>query len=158
MFKNRRVKSVKTELVKKAREAITKLSEGTSFSDVAKEYSDDTLTSSNGGSMGTFNTLELDNVTKQEFQKLEVGSYSTEPIETEYGYEIFLKESEKEKPSLDEVKTKILEVLRNEKLTTDATLQYKGIEELRNKYGFKINDEDLQVYYENTMNNLLSSK
>jgi len=151
-------RTLKEDALKKAKEAITKLDEGTSFSDVAKEYSDDTLTSKNGGSMGTFNTLELDNVTKQEFQKLEVGSYSTEPVETEYGYEIFFKESEKEKASKEEVKSKILEVLRNEKLTTDATLQYKGIEELRKEYGFKINDEDLQVYYENTMNNLLSSK
>ena len=114
-------------------------------------------TKNNGGSMGTFNTLELDDVTRQEFTKLEVGKYSTTPVETEYGYEIFLKVKENEKPNLESVKTKIIEKITSEKLTTDSKLQYKGLIELRKKYGFKIEDSDMQVYYENTINNQLKS-
>ena len=151
-------RTAKDEALKKAGEAIQKLKDGTTFKDVAKEYSSDAATKDNGGKMGTFNPLELDDVTRQEYTRLEVGAYSNEAVETEYGYEIFFKESEKEKPSLDEVKTKIIETLSDEKLSTDNTLQYKGIEAIREKYGFSIQDEDLEIYYENTMNNLQSGE
>ena len=151
-------RTAKDDALKKAKEAITKLDEGKSFSDVAKEYSNDDATKDNGGKMGTFSLLDLDDVTRQEYTKIEVGFYSTTPIETEYGYEIFFKEAEKEKAKLEEVKSKIIEILSNEKLTADNKLQYKGIEAMREKYGFAITDEDLEVYYENTMNNLLSGE
>ena len=151
-------RTAKDDALKKAKEAITKLDEGKSFSDVAKEYSNDDATKDNGGKMGTFSLLDLDDVTRQEYTKIEVGFYSTTPIETEYGYEIFFKEAEKEQPKLEEVKSKIIEILSNEKLTADNKLQYKGIEAMREKYGFAITDEDLEVYYENTMNNLLSGE
>ena len=151
-------RTAKEEALKKANEAIDKLKNGTSFAEVAKEYSNDSATKDNGGSMGTFNTLELDDVTRQEFTKLETGKYSETPIETEYGYEIFLKEKVADKPKLESVKSKIIEKLSNEKLTSDSKLQYKGLTALREKYGFDIKDEDLKVYYENTINNLLKSE
>ena len=151
-------RTAKEEALKKANEALEKLNNGTSFAEVAKEYSTDDATNQNGGSMGTFNSLDLDDVTRQAFQKLEVGSYSTEALETEYGYEILLKEAEKEKASLEEVKDKIIKILSDEKLNEESKLQYKALESIRLEYGFKINDEDLDVYYENTMNNLLKSE
>lgn len=151
-------RTVKEEALKKAKEAINKLNEGKSFDEVCKEYSDDDATKNMGGLMGFINTLNLDDVSRQELTKLEVGKYSTEALETEYGYEIFMKVSEKDKPKLEDVKTHIIETLADEKLTKDSKLQYKGLEYIRDKYGFSIKDEDLQVYYENTMNNLLNSK
>lgn len=151
-------RTTKEEALKKAQEAIQKLKDGTSFQDVAKEYSTDTATNTNGGKMGVINLLDTDDVTRQEVTKLKVGSYSTEPIETEYGYEIFYKEKEDTKPALEDVKSKIIKIMSNEKLTASETLQYKGIQALREKYGFKIKDDDLAVYYENTMNNLLSGE
>ena len=48
--------------------------------------------------------------------------------------------------------------MSDQKLTADSTLQYKGLMELRKKYGFEIKDEDLKVYYENSMNNALKSE
>ena len=151
-------RTTKEDALKKAKEAITKLNEGKTFEEVSKEYSDDDATKNNGGSMGFVNTLNLDDVTRQELTKLEIGKYSTEPLETEYGYEIFLKVSVKDKPKLEEVKTHIIETLTNEKLTKDSKLQYKAMEYIRDKYEFSIKDEDLEIYYENTMNNLLNSK
>ena len=151
-------RTTKEDALKKAKEAITKLDEGKTFEEVSKEYSDDDATKNNGGSMGFVNTLDLDDVTRQELTKLEVGKYSSEPIETEYGYEIFLKVSVKDKPKLEEVKTHIIETLTDEKLTKDSKLQYKAMEYIRDKYEFNIKDEDLEIYYENTMNNLLNSK
>lgn len=150
-------RTTKEDALKKAKEAITKLNEGKTFEEVSKEYSDDDATKNNGGSMGFINTLDLDDVTRQELTKLEIGKYSTEPLETEYGYEIFLKVSVKDKPKLEEVKTHIIETLTNEKLTKDSKLQYKAMEYIRDKYEFSIKDEDLEIYYENTMNNLLNS-
>ena len=151
-------RTTKEDALKKAKEAINKLDEGKTFEEVSKEYSDDDATKNNGGSMGFVNTLDLDDVTRQELTKLEVGKYSTEPLETEYGYEIFLKVSVKDKPKLEEVKTHIIETLTDEKLTKDSKLQYKAMEYIRDKYEFSIKDEDLEIYYENTMNNLLNSK
>lgn len=151
-------RTVKEEALKKAKEAIAKLNEGKSFDEVCKEYSGDDATKNMGGSMGFINTLNLDDVSRQELTKLEVGKYSTEALETEYGYEIFMKVSEKDKPKLEDVKTHIIETLADEKLKKNSKLQYKGLEYIRDKYGFSIKDEDLQVYYENTMNNLLNSK
>ena len=151
-------RTTKEEALNKAKEAIEKLNNNTSFTDVAKEYSDDSATKNKGGSMGTFNSLDLDDVTRQEYLKLKKGEYSTTPIETEYGYEIFYKEDEKEKPSLDSVKSKIIKIISDQKLNDDSKLQYKGIMAMREKYGFSIEDEDLAVYYENTMNNLLKSE
>ena len=151
-------RTVKEEALKKAKEAIDKLNEGKSFDEVCKEYSGDDATKNMGGLMGFINTLNLDDVSRQELTKLEVGKYSTEALETEYGYEIFMKVSEKDKPKLEDVKTHIIETLADEKLTKDSKLQYKGLEYIRDKYGLSIKDEDLQVYYENTMNNLLNSK
>ncbi len=151
-------RTAKEEALKKANEAIEKLNNGTAFTDVAKEYSTDSATKDNGGLMGTFNTLELDDVTRQEFTKLETGKYSTTPVETEYGYEIFMKNEEKEKAPLESVKSKIIEKLSDEKLTSDSKLQYKGLIAIREKYGFEIKDEDMKVYYENAMNNLLKSE
>lgn len=151
-------RTTKEEALKKANEAITKLNDGKTFDEVVKEYTDDDATKNNGGLMGFINPTKLDDVTRQELTKLENGKYSTTPVETEYGYEIFLRVSSKDKPELKEVKTYIIETLADEKLTKDSKLQYKGLEYIRDKYGFKINDEDLEVYYENTMNNLLNSK
>ena len=151
-------RTAKEEALNKAKEAIQKLNDGTSFSDVCKEYSTDEATKDNGGKMGTFNSLELDDVTRQEYAKLKVSEYSKEPIETEYGYEIFLKEEEKDKPSLDSVKTTITKKISEQKLLEDNKLQYKGLINLRKKYGFDIKDEDLKVYYENSMNNALKSE
>ena len=151
-------RTTKEEALKKANEAITKLNDGKTFDEVVKEYTDDDATKNNDGLMGFVNPTKLDDVTRQELTKLENGKYSTTPIETEYGYEIFLRVSSKDKPELKEVKTYIIETLADEKLTKDSKLQYKGLEYIRDKYGFSIKDEDLQVYYENTMNNLLNSK
>ncbi len=151
-------RTTKDEALKKANEALEKLKNGTSFEEVAKEYSEDEATKDDGGKMGTFNTFDLDDVTRQAYEKLKVGNYSNEVVETEYGYEIFYKEKESEKPALKEVKSKIQEKLSSEKLNADATLQYQGLKAIREKYGFKINDDDLAVYYENTMNNLMRSE
>ena len=38
-----------------------------------KEYSNDDATKNNGGQMGTFNALKLDDVTRQAYAKLKVG-------------------------------------------------------------------------------------
>ena len=151
-------RTAKEEALNKAKEAIEKLNNGTSFAEVAKEYSTDDATKDNGDNMGTFNSLELDDVTRQEFAKLNKSEYSKTPVETEYGYEIFYKEDEKEKPSLDSVKSKITKKISEEKLTEDNKLQYKGLINLRKKYGFDIKDETLKTYYENSMNNALKSE
>jgi len=148
-------RKVKDEALAKANEALEKLNSGVSFAEVAKEYSEDSLTNNSGGNMGTFNLLETDDVTRQSFNNLEVDKYSSQPIETEYGYEIFYKNAESDKPEFESVKSKIIKILSDEKLNSESTLQYKALINIREKYGINIVDEDLAVYYENAMNNLM---
>ena len=44
--------------------------------------------------------------------KLEVGKYSTEPVESEFGYHIILKTDQKKKPKLKEVKDDIISEIK----------------------------------------------
>ncbi len=149
-------RTTKEDAKKKIDEALQKLKDGSTFEEVAKEYSQDEATNQNGGKMGTFNPNTLDDVTRQAYEKVKVASYS-DVIETEYGYEIFYKEKEADKPKKDEVKTYILETLRDEKLAQDSKLQYEGLKAIREKYGFEIKDDDLKTYYDNTMTNLMKN-
>ena len=99
---------------------------------------------------------------ESEFEKaamnLEVGKYTKTAVKTSYGYHIIYKEEQKEKASLEDVKQTIINNLVDEKIKNDSKLQYKALIELRKEYGIKINDEDLNTYYDNAVNNWLYSK
>ena len=146
----------------KIKEIYEKLENGTSFAEVAKEYSDDGATSSNGGRIGTFNKDEMTKKFNSDFEnaaiKLEVGKYTTKTVKSSYGYHIIYKDAEKEKPKLEEVKQTILDNLLEEKLKDDTKAQYKALIELREKYGLTFNDEDVKDQYDNAVNNWLYGK
>ncbi len=156
----------KKEAEKKAQDKIKeiyeKLDGGTSFIEVAKEYSEDTATSSNGGRIGTFNKGEMTEKFNAEFEnavlKLEVGKYTSKVIESNYGYHIIYKENEKEKPELNAVKKTIVDVLTEQKEKDDTKSNYKALIALREKYGVKFNDEEINSQYETAKNNWLYSK
>ncbi len=156
----------KEEAKKKADEKIKeiyeKLDSGTSFSEVAKEYSEDNATSSNGGRIGTFNKNEMSEKFNNEFEeatmKLEVGKYTTKTVKSSYGYHIIYKDAEKEKPSLETVKQTIIDKLLDDKLEEDDKAQYKALIELREKYGLTFNDDDIKSQYDTAVNNWLYGK
>lgn len=136
-------------------EILKKLEEGADFFELAKEYSEDEATKENGGRLEAFNKGEMVEEFEKAVMKLEVGKYTTKAVLTEYGYHIIYKESQKDKPKLEEVLETIKDNLVDEKMEENDKLQYEALIELRKDYGIVINDEDLNEYYENAKNNWL---
>ena len=146
------------EAKKKAEEIIEKLNNGEDFSKLAKKYSDDEGTASDGGELGYFNT---DDNYEEEFvlaaAALENGKYTKEPVKTEYGYEIILKEAEKSKPKLKSVKDTIKETLATEKLQNNNALFYTSLEGYRKKNKVVFKDSSLEKAYRDYLDNLEES-
>lgn len=155
-------KEAETKAQDKVKEIYEKLKGGTKFDEVAKEYSEDTATSSNGGRIGTFNKGEMTTKFNEEFEnavlKLEVGKFTEKAIKSSYGFHIIYKDAQKEKPKLDTVKQTIINALADEKDKDDNKAEYKALIELRKKYGLKFDDDELNSQYDNAVNNWLYSK
>ena len=132
--------------LKKAKKIIKKLEEGAKFEDLAKKYSDDSGTASNGGTL-TVTYGEVVDEFWEAANKLEDGKYSSEPVKTEYGYNIIYRKSQKDKPKLKEVKDTIISKLVDEKMDEDSTLTTQAMVELREKYKMKIKDSEIEKDY-----------
>ena len=145
----------KAKALEEAAEIIKQLQASTDlendFINLAKEKSDDIGTASEGGL--------LENITNESnlvagfweaVEKLNVGEMTTEPVETEFGYHIIYKVSQKDKPALDEVKDKVIDNLVDELLTEDnaSMIYWAG---LREKYNMVIYDEVIKDSYDSTM-------
>ena len=143
----------------KIKEIYEKLDAGKDFSEVAKEYSEDNATSSNGGRIGTFNKDEMTKKFSKEFEEaaiaLKVSEYTKKVVKTSYGYHIIYKDAEKEKPALETVKQAIIDYLLDDKLEEDKKAEYKALIDLREKYGLTFHDDDVKAQYENAVNNWL---
>ena len=121
------------------------------FQEIAKDQSDDEGTASEGGLLENINS---DSGLAEEFweaaRDLKVGEFTTEPIETEFGYHIIYKVSQKDKPALDEVRDTILDNLVEEVLSEDnaSIIYWAG---LREKYNMVIHDDIIKNNYEGTL-------
>lgn len=141
-------KAAEEEALKKANEIITKLKNGEDFSELAKSYSSDDSTSSNGGLLADFTHGDMVSEFEDAAKKLEVGKYTTTPVKTTYGYHIIYKVAQKDKPELETVKDDIIEEIAEDKLNDDSTLQITALEELRKDYKVNIQDDKLKSQYE----------
>ena len=151
----------KNEADKKAKETaekvIKELDNGKKFASLAKKYSTDKSTATNGGDLGYF---ELDSMTEEfanAVKELKVDEYTKEPIKTEYGYHIILKTGEKEKPKLSKVKDDIKEKIKDEKLKNDNTLYYESLKALREDKKISWNDDTLKNAYNDYMTKLIDN-
>lgn len=142
---------------KKAEDIIKKLNEGQDFAKLAKKYSDDEGTADDGGNLGYFNNddnYEENFVTAA--AQLEIGKYTTEPIKTEYGYEIILKVAEKNKPKLSKVKDSIKSTLAEEKLNSNSSLYYNSLIAFREDEKVTFKDNVVKKLYDKYNETLLS--
>lgn len=117
----------------KAKEAKKKLSKGSKFGDVVKEFSKDQSTKSNGGSLGYFMEGQLVPEFEQKVATMKIGEIS-DPVKTQFGWHI-IKLDDKRKvkvPTKDEAKNGILS-----KLHRDAIEKF--LDDLSKKYDLKIN-------------------
>lgn len=136
------------EALKEANEIISKLKNGEDFDKLAKEYSDDESTASNGGLLSDFVHGDMVEEFEEAAKNLEIGTYTTTAVKTTYGYHIIYKVAQKDKPELKTVKDDIIEEIANDKLTNDTTLQITALEELRKEYNVSIEDDKLKDQYE----------
>ena len=137
-----------TELIKQLQESKDLEKD---FTNLAKEKSDDTGTASEGGLLENItNESNLVEGFWEAVEKLEVGKMTTEAVETEFGYHIIYKVSQKEKPALDEVKDKVIDNLVDELLSEEnaSMIYWAG---LREKYNMVIHDEVIKDSYDSTM-------
>ena len=140
---------------KKAEKIIKQLNEGADFKELAKKYSNDDATASNGGDLGYFNLDDMTEEFSNAVKKLNKDEYTKEPVKTTYGYHIILKTGEKDKPKLKKVKSDIIDKLTEQKLNNSKTLYYETLMDIRNENGIKWNDDTLKKAYEDYMNNLM---
>ena len=143
---------------KEAEDLIKKLDDGADFEELAKEYSDDTGSASDGGLIDYFNKDDnMDEAFLNASIDLEEGKYTEEPVQSSFGYHIILKLDQKKKPKLNKVKNDIIETLAEEKLNKDATLRYNALIEIREEAGIKFNDDSLKKDYDELMQQLIDS-
>lgn len=140
---------------KKAEKIIKQLNEGADFKELAKKYSSDDATASNGGDLGYFDLDDMTEEFSNAVKKLNKDEYTKEPVKTTYGYHIILKTGEKDKPKLKKVKSDIIDKLTEQKLNNSKTLYYETLMDIRNENGIKWNDDTLKKAYEDYMNNLM---
>ena len=148
----------KTEAEKKAYdkavELIKKLDDGADFEKLAKENSDDTASSSNGG--------VINNVTKEDYvaefynaaYNLEEGKYTKTPVKSEYGYHIIYLVKKGEKESMENLKDVIIESIVSKKLENDQNLEMTTWDKIRNKYNMNIVDTEMKNIYKSSIANL----
>ena len=129
------------------------------FAELAKEYSMDESTKSNGGSLGFINkdtlSSDYDELVTAAY-KLKDGEYSTSVVVTELGYHIILRTESKEKPDLDAVRDTILEDLGTEYLSENPIAQIRGLQEVRKEYDAEIVDSKIQEQYAKYVQNQLN--
>lgn len=120
------------------------------FAELALEYSDDSSTSSNGGSFGTINYIDLDSSYDELIDaaiELSDGEYSTSVIETELGFHVILKVESYDKEDVEDVTDVITQLLSDNALVSDAYLSLDALEYYREEYGFDITDDELYEEY-----------
>ncbi len=145
------------EALEKAKKVIKELNKGKKFKDLAKKYSDDKATSSNGGDLGYFQLGDMVVDFSNAVKELKKNEYTKEPVKTQYGYHIILRTGEKDKAKLEDVKDDIKEKIRENKLNEDKTLYYETLKEIREENKIKWNDDELKNAYENYMQELINS-
>lgn len=150
-------KKAKSAALKKAKEVISKLEKGEKFADLAKEYSTDKDTASNGGNLGYINSDDMDASFWNSLKDLKKDEYTKEPIETSYGYEIIKNEGEKKKASLKSKKSSIKKTLAKEKLSNDSSLYYKSLIEIRKNKNITFGDSELEKDYNDYMDTLIEN-
>ncbi len=146
------------EAKKEAEEIISKLKNGEDFSKLAEKHSDDTGSAKDGGELGYFNTDDnFDENFMQAAKDLEVGKFTEEPVKSQYGYHIILKEKQKKKPTLKKVKDDVIKAVVEDKLSNDSSLYYKTLRDFRKKKKVTFKDSLLQSKYDDYIDNQIKN-
>jgi peptidyl-prolyl cis-trans isomerase C len=126
-------------LVKEQQEAtslIEKLDGGADFAELAKEHSTGP-TGKDGGDLGWFDISQMVKPFGDALKSMEKGKHSTAPVETQFGWHVILLEEtrETEAPSLESVKTKVVNKLKQSELS-------KYMQDLRDSSNLVFNEKN----------------
>ncbi len=107
---------VKTE--EEAKKIIAQLDKGGDFAKLANKYSLDGKESQNGGDLGWFTASQMVEPFSKAVIALEKGKYTKEPVKTQFGYHVILREDSRVQtpPPLDTVKDQLLPFLQRKKV------------------------------------------
>ena len=150
-------KAAEDKAKKQAEKVIKELEKGKKFEDLAKKYSSDSATASNGGDLGYFDLNDMVSEFSNAVKELKKDEYTKEPIKTEYGYHIILKKDQKAKPKLKTVKKDIIDKLAEQKLNNDNSLYYTALKEIREENKIKWNDDSLKKAYNDYIDELIKT-
>jgi len=134
-----RARHILVEKEEDANAIVGELDGGADFAELAKTKSTGPSGSS-GGDLGYFGKGQM----VPEFEKavidLETGSYTKEPVKTQFGYHIILKEDDRDRqpPSFDDVKDQVRQIVARDKY-------FALTQEARGKYSLEIFDEALKA-------------
>lgn len=128
----------------KAKEIIAKLDSGKTFEEVTEEYGDEIISEDLG-----YNGFNSGLVTEyvEASKELENGTYSKEPVKTDYGYHVIYKVDQKDKPSLEEATNDIVEILGEDLEEEDTYIKYKALIQLREDNKLKFKDSKFKEEY-----------
>lgn len=147
-------KKAEAAALEQAKEIIKKLDNGEDFEKLAKEFSKDTGSASNGG---VINNVVKDNYITEFWDaanKLEVGKYTAEPVKSKFGYHIIYKVSHTPKKSLEEMKETLYSKIVSAKISADSNLEQKTWVKIREKYNLSINDSTIDSTYKSSIKSL----
>lgn len=151
------IAEAEAQALKTAQTVIKELKKGEDFAKLAKKYSQEEATATNGGDLGYFELDEMVDEFSDAVKKLKVDEYTKEPVKTQYGYHVVLKTGEKEKPELKDVKDDIKEKMTQQKLSEDVTLYYQTLIDIREANNIKWNDTVIEKKYNELMEQLLEA-
>lgn len=141
-------KKAEDKALKTAEEVVEKLKSGSKWADLVAEYSNDEASKENEGLISDFTKEDVVSEFFDATLELKDGEFTEKPVKSTYGYHIILRVKATEKPALDKVKDKVISSIVENKLTNDSNLYNSTWYDIRESYGFKINDTDIKNSYE----------
>lgn len=134
-----------------AEEVIQQLQNGEEWATLVEEYSDDTSTVSTEGLIENFMKGDVVDSFYEASSNLEDGTYTMEPVESEYGYHIIYRISKQEKEALELIKEEVMDAIVTERLELDTGLVNTTWLTIRSNYHFTIYDDILKSLYDQTI-------
>jgi peptidyl-prolyl cis-trans isomerase C len=112
-----RAKNILVNTKEEADTVIKQLQQGKKFADLAKERANGP-TGPNGGDLGWFTAETMVQPVVEAARAMKVGTFSTEPIKSEFGYHVLLLEDERtqDAPSFDSMRNDLKTAVERDKL------------------------------------------
>lgn len=130
--------SAKSAALSQAQDLIKRINAGEDFAELAKEFSADPGSGSQGGSLGSFGKGMMVKEFEEAAFALAIDEVTQEPVESQFGFHIIKKTGGSEKKSLEDMKAEILQTLAESKIQSDNSLSFKALIQLRTDNQLKI--------------------